>query len=621
MSRIGTLLKTARQMGPRYTAYRVRHAAETKLGVLRRRFPAAPGAPAGLCPLEAFRQNTPAFFFAPGEVAVARRPDAALAARADAIAAGTLPYFSAESYALADVAPWRTHPVTGAIYPDVHWSRVPDLDPELGDIKYIWEPSRFSHLYTLIRDEHHNGTDRGAVVLGQIADWLADNPANVGPNYKCSQEISLRVLNWTFALHYYRDHAALTEELWRAVQANVYWSLHHVRHHIDFSRIAVRNNHAITETTALWLGGLLYPWLPDVGTWSRSGKAWLEEELLYQIYPDGTYLQHSHNYQRVVTQLLSWGVRLGALHDDPLSASCLARAAASLRYLQAMSQADGRLPNYGANDGALFFPLAEQDYLDYRPQLDALARALGVATLPGGDLEEGDWLGLPPASDTAAVADGTLAFPDGGIYALRQDRFFAFVKAQSYRDRPSQSDNLHLDVWIDGENVLRDQGTFRYNAGEADRRYFFGTASHNAVTVGGLDQMTKGPRFIWLDWTRAASGAWTDEATFEGSIDGFAPLGHLRHHRSVEFDLGNRRLTVRDFVENKPAGAELRQLWHPHPEWLPRLTFAAVDGGGHAVTPRTSEGYHSGYYGVKAPVTDVAFVTDSPLLITDISWA
>ena len=38
-----------------------------------------------------------------------------------------------------------------------------------------------------------------------------------------------------------------------------------------------------------------------------------------------------------------------------------------------------------------------------------------------------------------------------------------FIRCCSYRDRPYQSDNLHIDIWIDGINFLRDSGTFMYN--------------------------------------------------------------------------------------------------------------------------------------------------------------
>ena len=130
-----------------------------------------------------------------------------------------------------------------------------------------------------------------------------------------------------------------------------------------------------------------------------------------------------------------------------------------LRYLSTMMQPTGELPNYGANDGALFFPLASQAYRDYRPQLDALARVIGQPSVSPEPLEEGDWLGLHKAPGYNTVEDGTYSFPRGGIYAFRQNGLFVFVKCQAYRDRPSQADNLHLDLWIDGENLLRDQGT------------------------------------------------------------------------------------------------------------------------------------------------------------------
>ena len=620
---MSSLLTVARQMGPRWTAFQVAHQLRARLGVLRRRFPADPRPPARSATLNAFREDPPAFFFDAAALGVERRPDAELRRRADQILAGRMPYFSADVHDYLGDGSWRTHPLTGRQFPLAHWSEVPDFDPVLGDIKYVWEPSRFSHLYTLIRDDHHNGRDHGAFVLGQIDAWIEANPINRGPNYKCSQEISLRLLNWTFALHYYRRHEALTQDFWQRLQHTVYWSLHHVRRHINFSRIAVRNNHAITETTTLWLGGLLYPDLPDVAEWSREGKAWLEEEVAYQIHEDGTYLQHSHNYQRVVVQLLSWGLRLGELHGDRLSHTAYARAGRMLHYLTTVMQPGGALPNYGANDGALFFPLAAQDYRDYRPQLDALARVLAQASPASDRLEEGDWLGLPAASERLDAPEGAFAFPEGGIYVFRQGGCFAFVKAQAYRDRPSQADNLHLDLWVDGVNLLRDQGTFRYNADEADRRYFFGTASHNAVMVDGHDQMEKGPRFIFYNWPERAGGAWAFPTRFEGWFEGFRALGRgVVHRRSVEIDAADKRVTVADRVEGLPGGRHvLRQIWHPHPAYRDRLTFQAEDADGDRLDLRTTPGYYSGHYGQREEVEDLHYVTDATSLTTTIRWA
>ena len=628
------LLRIARQMGPRWTAYQAGHRLRAALGVPERRIPADPPALDGLhTPLAAFRQNPPAFFFAAPPDGFWRKPDAQLAQAAQRIADGWLPYFGAADLPLPRGGGWRRHPLTQRDFPQVHWSRVPDFDPGLGDIKYVWEPSRFSHLLTLVRDDFHNGTDRGTLALGQISDWIEANPVNVGPNYKCSQEISLRLLNWTFALHYYRDHPALDEALWARIQRTVYWSLHHVRHYIEHSRVAVRNNHALTETLALWIGGLLYPWMRDVAAWSREGKAWFAEEVAYQFHLDGTYLQHSHTYQRVASQLLAWGLRLGELHGDALPPVCYERARASVAYLSAVMRPDGRLPNYGSNDGALFFPLASQAFRDFRPQVDALARACRARSPVREPLEEARWLGVAPATrdrvdatrvaaEVPAAASLRLSYPLGGVHAFEEGPLFAFIKAQGYRDRPHQADNLHLDLWLGAENVLRDQGTYRYNADDpADRDYFFGTASHNTVQLGRFDQMRKGPRFVWFDWTVEAEGAWINERTFRGSFAGFAEAGpRITHTRTVHFGADGASVTVTDEIANKPPGVALRQLWHPHPAWLDRLGFAAETPRGRRVTPERQPGYFSDTYGVKEACTDLVLATDESALTTTIRW-
>jgi hypothetical protein len=142
---------------------------------------------------------------------------------------------------------------------------------------------------------------------------------------------------------------------------------------INFSRIAVRNNHAITETLALTVSELLFPFIPETKKWSKEGRKWLEQEIDYQVYEDGTFLQFSMNYNRVLVQLLSLGIAITEKNNQPFSDKFYFKAYKTLNFLyQCMQEENGFLPNYGANDGALFFPLSENQYRDYRPQLNTL---------------------------------------------------------------------------------------------------------------------------------------------------------------------------------------------------------------------------------------------------------
>ena len=124
----------------------------------------------------------------------------------------------------------------------------------------------------------------------------------------------------------------LTEDIFDKIQFAIYWQMDHVYKNINFSRIAVRNNHAITETLALYLVGLLYPQFPGAEKWKQKGKDWFEEEIAYQVYEDGTFLQFSMNYHRVVIQLLTWAIVLAEKNNESFSPVVYERAKKSLNF-------------------------------------------------------------------------------------------------------------------------------------------------------------------------------------------------------------------------------------------------------------------------------------------------
>ena len=71
------------------------------------------------------------------------------------------------------------------------------------------------------------------------------------------------------------------------------------------------------------------------------------------------------NYHRVVIQLLTWGIQLAKLNNDRFDNVVYERAQKSLDFLDAYRYCFRKLPNYGSNDGALFFKLTNDDYRVY----------------------------------------------------------------------------------------------------------------------------------------------------------------------------------------------------------------------------------------------------------------
>lgn len=608
-------------MGFHYLFFRVFYTIKTKLGWQKKIFPTQPKVEIFIT-LSEWRKNIPPFFFYGKNIPnLPKQQTQILLETFKEIKSGVFTFFNKSKINLSKDFNWLVNPATGYQY-DIHkhWSEVQDLSKEAGDIKYVWEKARFSFLYDVIRYDYHFQDDQSEYVFNEISDFIDNNPINQGPNYKCSQEISLRVLNWTFALYYYKDSTNLTEALFQKIMHTIYWQIHHVYNNIHFSRISVRNNHAITETLMLYLSEKLFPFLPNVKKWSRKGKKWFEQEVEYQVYEDGTFLQFSMNYHRVVVQLLTWGIQLAKLNNDKFTDVVYERAQKSLDFLDACSDSvSGKLPNYGSNDGALFFKLTNDDYRVYRSQLDNLRAVLSGYTF--FDSKSAFWYGVQAKKKEQAVLSEISAFEKGGYYILQDGNTKTFIRCGAYKDRPFQSDNLHIDIWVNGINYLRDTGSYKYNADLADVDYFNGTEGHNTVSIGKADQMQKGGRFIWYYWVNKAKATLKKENNtfqFEGSINAFKQLGNnIQHTRKVSKQQGQNCWEVIDSVENK-RNRKIYQYWHLDPDHLDAIEITTADKEGNQLKPLKEVKWFSGYYGIKEQGIRLTFVSEKNVFNTTI---
>jgi Heparinase II/III-like protein/Heparinase II/III N-terminus len=649
-SKLQKIANLVHNMGWGYVRFRGVHEVQRKLGILKRRFPVAPAYKDYLT-LQHWRANKKRFFFQTKDaLSFPSRPEAALKERIDNLRAGNFLMFNSDWVALGNDYDWVTNPDNGYRYDkNKHWTEVTDYSKVAGDIKYVWEKSRFSYLYDIIRYDYHFKEDCAAWALGDIVSWIENNPINCGPNYRCSQEIALRLFNWIFALYYYSDSATLTPEVFGVIQHSIYWQLHHIYHNIQFSRKSVRNNHAISETLALYLVSMLFPQLPNASEWRKQGKAWLEEEIAYQVYADGTYLQFSMNYHRVVVQLITWAIVLAENNGEKLAPVVYDRAKKSLQFLRTcMVEENGMLPNYGANDGALFFKLNDALFRDYRPQLQALAAVLGMnAAIP--TQEDALWYGInkTPRGD-AAPAMGIHDFPIGGYYVIREPDTLTFIRCGNHKDRPSQADNLHMDVWYKGQNILLDAGSYKYNTDNATIRYFSGTASHNTVMLDDVDQMLKGGRFIWYYWSSGSASLTTSAASLTANAlhhpvpsppltltspiktaEKYIFSGTTHVYRFVANNIFHKRTVIKyknmpiweivDSVEGKPEQMTMHQLWHLPLKNKPKVIILATNKKDEELPIDKRKGWASSGYGSREETEEWAVSTIGNVIKTVIS--
>lgn len=615
------LIDFIKNMGFRYIGFRVWHLIQVKSGWFKKKFLASPEFKSFISLEDWKKSEIPFLINSKEDIKLDKHLSVGLEHRFRESVKNNITFFNSQQLQLNDKTQWSVNPSNGFQYDmSKHWSQIADLSKEAGDIKFVWEKARFSYLYDILRYDYHSGVDQSQFVMNEMEDFIDNNPINLGPQYKCSQEISLRILNWTYAIHYYKNSEALTSSLFEKIVNSIYWQLDHVRQNIHFSRIAVRNNHAITESLTLYLSGLLYPFIPDTKEWSKKGKKWFEQEVEYQIYEDGTFLQYSMNYHRVVVQLLTWGIRLNDLNGLRFNDQVYNKAQKSLDFLDAcLDRSSGTLPNYGSNDGALFFKFTDLDYRDYTSQLDDLRMALnGTAFYPS---ESFAWYGLSIPEFVNPTQSKLSRFENGGYYIVNEGETKTFIHCGAYKDRPAQADNLHVDIWVNGVNYLWDCGSYKYNTEEKYVKHFTGTSGHNTVTIDNKDQMLKGGRFIWFKWVKKAKATLKidiDDIIFKGDILAFRHQGGIKHERTITKKKNSKTWLIEDRT-SKSKNAVMKQHWHLNPKYKEYVDFIAVDGNGNVIEPILSEKWYSSYYGVKEPSIEVTFATQTQIINTQIN--
>ena len=575
--------------------------------------------------LEEWIKSSHKFFFeSKDSIVITKNKNAELRKKAEQILSGNIQFFSGVTYNLGLSYDWLTDPTDGHRYDGkTHWTKIEDFSAGR-DIKYVWEKSRFCYLYTIIRYDYHFEIDCSEFVISEIISWIDHAPINCGPNYISSQEIGLRIMNWCFFLTYYKTAQSLTEEHFQKIVLSILSQAIHIYNKLEFSQKFVRNNHILTEAAALITVSILFPAFPQSVKWKKKGLFIFEKEINYQIYDDGTFLQYSMNYNRVVVQLLAWVIGLCGKNGIELSDLLKQKTSKTISFLFAsMNPVNGKLPNYGNNDGSLFFPLNDQEFSDYRPQLQVLNNQLSAHLHFEQLYEDAAWFGADHYPEEKKQIQKTISgsFPVSGYYLFRDQITFTFIRCGNHIHRPSQADNLHLDLWFEDQNIMRDAGTFQYNGAQELNSFYFGTRSHNTIQIGNLDQMLKGKRFIWYYWTNCAKVEMNETETewhFTGSIKAFRQAGKwIMHTREVTKKKNSSFWEIIDTVSDH-ADLPVTQIWNPSAYFYNHFEISAVDENGHSIQPDYPIGYFSETYGIKEEIKQIHFTTKGSQIKTSI---
>jgi len=382
----------------------------------------------------------------------------------------------------------------------VDWS----VDPLPGsDPKYPWVLGRLDSLVALgqgywVEEEAPARARFARAFVLQTLDFLQANPPGVGVHWTCTMEVALRAANLAQALAMFVEAPEVQRPeflvpVLGALAEHTAW----VEANLE-DRGAVPNNHLVANYVGLLVVGLLFPELPGAPGQVALAAKGLRAQMEAQVHAEGTSFEGSTFYHRLAVELftLAHVVALGA--GVGLGKAYAERLRRMYQAARAWCSEQGLAPQIGDNDSGRVFPFRKRDDLDQGYLAPLGAALFGEASLAGGEFpDEAAWLlgkpglerfqALRPASPPASVS-----FPAGGFHVLRGAGAVVTVSAgrqgQCGVGGHSHNDKLSFELHLDGQPVIVDPGTGSYTRDPALRNALRGTAAHNTLELGGVEQ-------------------------------------------------------------------------------------------------------------------------------------
>lgn len=576
-------LRRLSAMGPREIGYRVQqnlHALAERSGLSAARVPARSREPSG----------------ASWIAELPRQFDIAKYCRAaDRILAGQFDVFAMRPARLGFPPRWNQDPKTGRIAP-LEFGKTLDYRDErkVGDIKYLWEPSRHAELITLAEAWHLTRHPRYADGCRMLLDsWIEQCPCPLGAHWTSSLEHAVRLIHWSFAWHLLGgDQAPLFatpagqsfKERWLTA---VFQQCRFIAGH--FSRHSSANNHLIGELTGLFVAATTWPLWPQSHGWSNIAHRELEQQALLQNGADGVNREQAVWYHHEVADMLLLAGVVGRATGREFTAPFWQRIEAMLEFIASIMDLAGNVPAYGDSDDAIIARLdPAPDVHVYRSLLATGAVLFGRTEFKHKAARFDDksrWLlGDDAAARFAALAAPAVPgpprreFPQAGYYVLGS----AFETADEVRivadagplgylsiAAHGHADALSFTLSVAGQELLIDPGTFAYHTQRKWRDYFRGTAAHNTVRVDGQDQSVSAGNFLWLAHARARATHFETTQQFDRLLaehDGYRRLRDpVVHRRELRLDHATTTLTVIDELFCQ-GSHQVEIFWHFAPD-------------------------------------------------------
>lgn len=561
---------------------------------------------------------------------------------------------------------------------------------EIGDARTNWELNRHFQFALLACSYYQSGEERFLTEFKDLfTDWNQKNPFLHGISWTSVMETAIRDINWIYTLGFLTKAMDELEEkrfsladpvrkdqrkdeigsLCNQLRIGIINMTQYIAQH--YSRYSSANNHVIVEAAAMGIAGSV---LADE-EWIQTAFSILEHEIPRQNYPDGVNKEVSLHYQSFFMEAVGLLALTMEKTGKMIPADWKAILQKMSHYVEDCQGSYGETIVFGDDDAGKILdmegvpdksgqPDEKNDVLRDHYQYVLQLMSLILPERYAEQIDDRTLLRIVSEEEIENAMQKQLyqrkrnvCYEKGGVSVLRSrdervligidhgELGFGSIAAHGHADA------LSFQMYLDGQAVFADAGTYLYHTDLESRNAFRSTKNHNTITINGKDQSEMLGAFLWgkrakttLLWHNlAVGGAWSEkgmgkhtgaavkcpDAEMENAMDntevyyveaeqdGYAPVVH---RRKFVFDELKKELLIMDTL------SEIKKEITWQLVFLTGEAFRKVQLTTEtkaAFRKEIEETWISGQYGIRKKTKKIVFCgeTDKDIVIrTRICW-
>jgi hypothetical protein len=479
---------------------------------------------------------------------------------------------------------WRTEPKSKIKTPLVFKGKINHKSyKSAGEVKYLYELNRLHVLPVIAYSYSKNLNWQSFKQLNELVDsWMQENPYNHSVNWKNGIEVSIRSLNLLLTRILLTDIFSTTE-LCKKIDFSVTLHYEFLKNHLSLYSSA--NNHLLKELCGLIITGCAYDFRQKNEELKYYFK-YYQDEVLKQTFEDGGSKEQSVHYHAAVLNASFLVLHFVFKNQLKANNDFLYRIKSMCIFLDYMTLGGQKESLFGDKDDSnILYDVFDKGFNLYHSLLETGKRIFTDIKYEfyQTDKEHRDFInalfyeGLYYESHSMPATyrqnNGYTYFSSSGYFIFKSNN----LKSHLYFDvgemgfgslaAHGHSDILHFTLWVNGEPIIVDPGTYQYHSKYLKwRNYFKGITAHNTISVNGQDHSKPLGTMMWskLPAVQILSfGEKNNVISCEAEHSAFSnSKGKIKHKRKISTT--DRGYCIDDEVSGK-ENFEVDFYLHFHP--------------------------------------------------------